>query len=203
MATEGPDRLQPSPRTSLPTQFTGYGQHDAYEFTINLINAMDEQLAKQGEQAHHSIFEPMTGTFHSKVTCPHCQVESETNDVFMQITLPIKEKSHQKMYSYIVVESPTSIRRGKALIVDNWEEMRNNVEAPVSTVGLLKDNSVAVIDESESPEKVTRQGKTIMYYRGLQINEGEIPFSFGLVNTQILCNTLMKSPYGTKLLIPT
>ena len=73
---------------------------------------MDEQLAKQGEQAHHSIFEPMTGTFHSKVTCPHCQVESETNDVFMQITLLIKEKSHQKMYSYIVVESPTSIRRG-------------------------------------------------------------------------------------------
>jgi hypothetical protein len=56
----------------------------------NFLNALDECLLKEEQDHHHPLLRPFAGEFHSKVTCPHCEVQSETNDVFMQLTLPLK-----------------------------------------------------------------------------------------------------------------
>lgn len=69
-------------------------------------------------------------------------------------------------------------------------------------MGLIKDNNtVGVVDLSEhSPGKVAKTGKTIIYYR-MGVGKGESTLSLGLVNTQTICGTVMKSPYGPTLLL--
>jgi hypothetical protein len=45
------------------------------------------------------------GEFYSKVVCPNCNGISENNEIFLQISLPIKSRVIVKTYLYTVVES--------------------------------------------------------------------------------------------------
>ena len=79
------------------------------------------------------------GEFYSKVLCPNCNGVSENNEIFLQISLPIKAKVVQKIYQYTVVESLSLIRRGKSSVGEDWKEMKQSIAAENSLVGITKE----------------------------------------------------------------
>jgi hypothetical protein len=57
----------------------------------------------------------------------------------MQISLPIKTKAKQQLYQYALMTSPTKYIKGKAELMDNWEDMKKGIGAENSLVYTLKD----------------------------------------------------------------
>lgn len=124
MAAERTNRLLPSFCIHYITQFKGDKQHDANDFLVNFLNLFNDFLEKPEGKEYHKVFEPFVGEFHSKVICPHCKTISENTEIFLQISLPIKSKAPVKMYSFAVVESLKSVRKGKAKVLDTWKQMK-------------------------------------------------------------------------------
>lgn len=60
----------------------------------------------------------------------------------MQISLPLKNKPTQKMFNYNVIESITSIRKGKCMIANNWKQIKHSVDAIDSIIYIGKDNNI-------------------------------------------------------------
>jgi ubiquitin C-terminal hydrolase len=138
LAAEKPDRLQPHARKPLPTQFKGDKQHDANDFLLNFVNTLNDHLKKEEDKAYNSILDPFVGEFYSKVLCPNCNGVSENNEIFLQISLPVKTRVVVKAFLYTVVESLAQIRRGKARMSDNWKEIKADVDAKTSLVCLMR-----------------------------------------------------------------
>jgi hypothetical protein len=80
------------------------------------------------------------------VLCPNCKGISENNEIFLQISLPIKSRVQVKNYLYTVVESLSEVRRGKARLSESWKEMKSDADAKTSLVCLMKDSSLTIID---------------------------------------------------------
>jgi hypothetical protein len=96
---------------------------------VNFLNTLNDYLSKSADKAYHSILEPFVGEFYSNVVCPHCKGESQNNEIFLQISLPIKSKPSQKTFQYTVVESLNKVRRGKTSLSDTWDEIKKNINA--------------------------------------------------------------------------
>lgn len=71
--------------------------------------------------------------------CPNCNGVSENNEIFLQISLPIKAKVIQKIYQYTVVESLALVRRGKTSVCETWKEMKQSIAAENSLVCITKE----------------------------------------------------------------
>jgi hypothetical protein len=55
MAIEEPNRLQPHASNSSPIQFKGDKQHDANDFLLNFVNALNDHLKKTEDKAYNAI----------------------------------------------------------------------------------------------------------------------------------------------------
>lgn len=122
----------------------------------------------------------------------------------MQISLPIKGKVPTKMYSYAVAESLKSVRRGKSRVVDNWKQMKQEIDAKDSVVCISKDPMGVIIvnEEQDSPELLLKNIKgDLIFYKDLVIPEGYYPFVFTLVTIKEIAGTKMKSSYGVPLIL--
>lgn len=110
----------------------------------------------------------MVGDFYSKVLCPNCQAVSENNEIFLQVSLPIKTRAPVKTFLYTVAESLTHVRRGKARLADNWKDMKAGADAKTSVVCLSRDNNLTLVDEEEeAPEKLTKGKGEIVFLKNV------------------------------------
>lgn len=55
MAIEEPNRLQSYSSKTSPIQFKGDKQHDANDFLLNFLNALNDHLKKTEDKAYNAI----------------------------------------------------------------------------------------------------------------------------------------------------
>ena len=108
------------------------------------------------------------------------------------------------MYSYAVIESLKSVRRGKAKVMDTWKQMKQEIDAKDSVVCITKDPMGAIIvnEQQDSPEQILKNAKgDLLFYKDLVIPEGYFSFVFTLVTIKEIVGNKMKSPYGVPLIL--
>ena len=55
----------------------------------------------------------MQGFYNSTITCPDCVIEIKSEEIFTQISLPIKPKGKKIFYNYVIIRKD-KITKGKA-----------------------------------------------------------------------------------------
>jgi hypothetical protein len=139
------------------------------------------------------------GEFNSLIRCPDCATEISNDEIFTQLTLPIKQKAKVQTTNYIIYENPQKIVTGKCYIESSWEKMRKSLGLSDTCLLMAGREGEHVIDvnEDEVVEKTIKKIKReLIFYPNCNYNEEDEFFSFITITEKFIYGSRMKSPYG-------
>jgi hypothetical protein len=157
-------------------------QQDAHEFLRSMLSSLEEIANLQFENSlnTNSITEIFGGTMQSQIECSKCNIKSQKNELFLDVSLPIKKNDSV----WRILKAYTTRER---VIADKKCDTCQSVGTSSKRLTVLKPPSVLVIHLKRF--KYNRSG-----VEGAEKICDFVPFELELDLTQFLSNSSSKSP---------